>query len=125
MPGVLLFGLLDESDVDRRPPTTRKPLSSQRFAIKREVPELLVVTDVCLCDTSHGHCGILVEQEITNDTTVEQLVPIAPSHRPRGHIDPSGVMDGRVGRIRGATRPTRLQSRRDRVLRREILLGVL
>jgi porphobilinogen synthase len=74
-------------------------------AIKRELPEMLVATDVCLCEyTSHGHCGILVEEEITNDATVEQLVRAALSHAAAGAdiVAPSDMMDGRVGRIRDA-----------------------
>ena len=74
-------------------------------AIKREVPGLLVVTDVCLCEyTSHGHCGILVDEEVANDPTVEQLVRAALSHAAAGAdiVAPSDMMDGRVGRIREA-----------------------
>ena len=74
-------------------------------ALKREVPGLLVATDVCLCEyTSHGHCGIVVEEEIANDPTVEQLVRAALSHATAGAdiVAPSDMMDGRVGRIRAA-----------------------
>ena len=65
------------------------------------MPGLLVVTDVCLCEyTSHGHCGILVDDEIANDATVEQLVRAALSHAAAGAdiVAPSDMMDGRVGR---------------------------
>jgi porphobilinogen synthase len=74
-------------------------------AIKRAVPDLLVVTDVCLCEyTSHGHCGILAGEEIVNDETVEQLTRAALSHAAAGadFVAPSDMMDGRVGRIREA-----------------------
>ncbi len=106
VPGVLLFGLPDEKDaIGSAAYDPEAPVQSAVRAIKREVPELLVVTDVCLCEyTSHGHCGILVEQEITNDTTVEQLVRTALSHALAGAdiVAPSDMMDGRVGRIRDA-----------------------
>ena len=74
-------------------------------ALKREIPDLLVITDVCLCEyTSHGHCGILVDDEVDNDATLEQLVRVALSHAAAGAdiVAPSDMMDGRVGRIRDA-----------------------
>ena len=97
-------------------------------AIKREVPGLLVVTDVCLCEyTSHGHCGIVVDEEIANDPTVEQLVRAALSHAAAGAdiVAPSDMMDGRVGAIRDGARRARLSRHGDHVLRGEVLLGVL
>jgi len=104
VPGVLLFGLPDEKDaIGSAAYDPEAPVQTAIRAIKREVPDLLVVTDVCLCEyTSHGHCGILVEDEITNDTTVEQLVRAALSHAVAGAdiVAPSDMMDGRVGRIR-------------------------
>jgi porphobilinogen synthase len=66
---------------------------------------MLVVTDVCLCEyTSHGHCGIVSENEIVNDQTVELLVRSAVSHAAAGAdiVAPSDMMDGRVGAIRAA-----------------------
>jgi porphobilinogen synthase len=72
-------------------------------ALKREVPGLVVVTDVCLCEyTSHGHCGILDGEDIVNDATVEELARAALSHAAAGAdiVAPSDMMDGRVGRIR-------------------------
>ena len=106
VPGVLLFGLPDEKDtIGSAAYDPEAPVQSAVRAIKREVPDLLVVTDVCLCEyTSHGHCGILVDQEINNDTTVEQLVRAALSHAVAGAdiVAPSDMMDGRVGRIRDA-----------------------
>ena len=106
VPGVLLFGLPDEKDlVGSASHDPEAPVQSAVRAIKREVPELLVVTDVCLCEyTSHGHCGILMEEEILNDTTVEQLARAALSHAAAGAdiVAPSDMMDGRVGRIRDA-----------------------
>ena len=106
VPGVLLFGLPDDKDmVGSAAYDPEAPVQSAVRALKREVPDLLVITDVCLCEyTSHGHCGILVEDEITNDTTVEQLVRVAQSHAVAGadFVAPSDMMDGRVGRIRDA-----------------------
>ena len=66
---------------------------------------MLVATDVCLCEyTDHGHCGIIVDNEVVNDPTVEQLVRAAMSHAVAGAdiIAPSDMMDGRVGAIRQA-----------------------
>jgi len=65
----------------------------------------LVMTDVCLCEyTDHGHCGLIIEDEIANDPTVEQLVRAAVSHATAGAdiVAPSDMMDGRVGAIRHA-----------------------
>jgi porphobilinogen synthase len=106
VPGVLLFGLPDEKDlVGSGAYDPEAPVQSAARAIKQEVPGLLVVTDVCLCEyTSHGHCGILVDEEIANDVTVDQLVRAALSHAAAGAdvVAPSDMMDGRVGRIRSA-----------------------
>jgi porphobilinogen synthase len=74
-------------------------------AIKRQVPGMLVITDVCLCEyTSHGHCGVIVENDVANDVTVELLVRAALSHAAAGAdvVAPSDMMDGRVGAIRKA-----------------------
>ena len=106
VPGVLLFGLPEEKDaIGSAAYDAEGPVHSATRAIKRAVPGMLVVTDVCLCEyTSHGHCGILVEEEIANDPTVEQLVRAALSHAAAGAdiVAPSDMMDGRVGAIRGA-----------------------
>jgi porphobilinogen synthase len=71
--------------------------------MKRDLPDLIVITDVCLCEyTSHGHCGILDGEEIVNDVTVSHLVQVALSHAVAGadFVAPSDMMDGRVGAIR-------------------------
>jgi porphobilinogen synthase len=106
VPGVLLFGLPDEKDtIGSSAYDAEAPVQSAIRALKREVPGLLVVTDVCLCEyTSHGHCGIIVDDEISNDSTVEQLARAALSHAAAGAdmVAPSDMMDGRVGRIRTA-----------------------
>ena len=104
VPGVLLFGLPDEKDaIGSAAYDAEAPVQSAIRALKHEVPDILVVTDVCLCEyTSHGHCGILADEEIVNDATVEQLTRAALSHAAAGAdvVAPSDMMDGRVGRIR-------------------------
>ena len=106
VPGILLFGLPDQKDVvGSTAYDPEGPVQSAVRAIKQEVPGLLVITDVCLCEyTSHGHCGIIVDDEIANDVTVEQLARAALSHAVAGAdiVAPSDMMDGRVGRIRTA-----------------------
>ncbi|MCC7417610.1 MAG: porphobilinogen synthase [Acidobacteria bacterium] len=103
---VLLFGLPDQKDdIGSAACDPEAPVQSAVRAIKREAPEVLVATDVCLCEyTDHGHCGILVDGEIANDPTVEQLVRAAVSHAASGAdiVAPSDMMDGRVGAIRQA-----------------------
>jgi porphobilinogen synthase len=103
---VLLFGLPDrKEDIGSAAYDPEAPVQSAIRAIKREVPDVLVVSDVCLCEyTDHGHCGIIVDNEITNDPTVEQLVRAATSHAAAGAdiVAPSDMMDGRVGAIRQA-----------------------
>jgi porphobilinogen synthase len=72
-------------------------------ALKQAHPELLVITDVCLCEyTSHGHCGFVRDGEVDNDITVELLAKIAISHAEAGAdaVAPSDMMDGRIGTIR-------------------------
>jgi porphobilinogen synthase len=104
VPGVLLFGLPDEKDaIGSAAYDPEAPVQAAIRALKHEVPDILVVTDVCLCEyTSHGHCGILADEEIVNDATVDQLTRAALSHAAAGAdvVAPSDMMDGRVGRIR-------------------------
>ena len=104
--GVLLFGLPESKDaIGSAAYDPDAPVQSAVRALKRDIPDLLVVTDVCLCEyTSHGHCGILVEDEIVNDPTVEQLARAALARAAAGAdiVAPSDMMDGRVGRIRHA-----------------------
>jgi len=101
---VLLFGLPDRKDgIGTGAYDPEAPVQSAVRAIKRELPDMLVITDVCLCEyTDHGHCGIVVDDEIVNDLTVEQLVRAAVSHAAAGAdiVAPSDMMDGRVGAIR-------------------------
>jgi len=104
--GVLLFGLPDTKDATgSKAADPDAPVQNAVRAIKREVPDLIVVTDVCLCEyTSHGHCGILEGEEILNDVTVAHLADAALSHAVAGadFVAPSDMMDGRVAAIRAA-----------------------
>jgi len=103
---VLLFGLPEHKDeIGSAAYDTEAPVQCAVRAIKRQVPEMLVITDVCLCEyTAHGHCGIVIDGEIANDPTVDQLVRAAISHASAGAdvVAPSDMMDGRVGAIRTA-----------------------
>jgi porphobilinogen synthase len=103
---VLLFGLPDHKDnVGSMAYEPEAPVQSAVRAIKRQSPDMLVITDVCLCEyTDHGHCGIVVDGEIANDPTVDQLVRAAVTHAAAGAdiVAPSDMMDGRVGAIRQA-----------------------
>ena len=103
---VILFGLPDrKDDIGSLAYDPEAPVQSAIRAIKREVADVLVVTDVCLCEyTDHGHCGIVIDEEIANDPTVDQLVRAAVSHAAAGAdiVAPSDMMDGRVGAIRQA-----------------------
>jgi porphobilinogen synthase len=103
---VLLFGLPDHKDaIGSAAYDPDAPVQSAVRAIKRALPDILVVTDVCLCEyTDHGHCGVVIDGEIANDPSVEQLVRAAVSHAVAGAdvVAPSDMMDGRVAAIRQA-----------------------
>ncbi len=106
IPGTILFGI----------PASKDPFGLEAYAddgiiqqavhaIKDAVPDLLVMTDVCLCEyTDHGHCGVIEAGEVQNDPTLELLVKESLSHARAGAdvIAPSDMMDGRVGAIRTA-----------------------
>jgi porphobilinogen synthase len=103
---VLLFGLPGYKDeIGSSAYDPKAPVQAAVRAIRQACPDVLVITDVCLCEyTSHGHCGIVVDGEITNDESVAQLVRAAVSHAEAGAdiVAPSDMMDGRVGAIRRA-----------------------
>src|SRR5262245_54314104 len=103
---VILFGLPEhKDDIGSAAYDPEAPVQSAIRAIKRAAPDVVVVTDVCLCEyTDHGHCGIVIDEEIVNDPTVDQLVRAAISHAAAGAdiVAPSDMMDGRVGAIRRA-----------------------
>ena len=106
IPGTILFGI----------PASKDPFGLEAYAedgiiqqavraLKDAVPDLLVMTDVCLCEyTDHGHCGVIEAGEVQNDPTLELLVKESLSHARAGAdvIAPSDMMDGRVGAIRTA-----------------------
>jgi porphobilinogen synthase len=104
--GVILFGIPSRKDVvGSIAADPDAPVQSAVRALKREVPGLVVITDVCLCEyTSHGHCGIVDGEEILNDVTVGHLVQASLSHAVAGadFVAPSDMMDGRVAAIRQA-----------------------
>jgi porphobilinogen synthase len=104
--GVLLFGIPDTKDEKGSSAWDEKgPVQEAVRALKRDVPQLVVITDVCLCEyTDHGHCGILRNGHVDNDATVELLAKEAVSHAKAGAdiVAPSDMMDGRVGVIRAA-----------------------
>uniref|UniRef100_A0A7V6CEG1 Delta-aminolevulinic acid dehydratase n=1 Tax=Thermodesulfobacterium geofontis TaxID=1295609 RepID=A0A7V6CEG1_9BACT len=103
---VLLFGIPDKKDEVGTSAYIEKGIIQKAVrSIKDKFPELIVITDVCLCEyTSHGHCGIIKNGEVDNDLTLEVLAKIAVSHAKAGAdiVAPSDMMDGRVGRIREA-----------------------
>jgi porphobilinogen synthase len=103
---VLLFGLPEQKDdIGSSAYDQEAPVQSAVRALKAAASDLLVITDVCLCEyTDHGHCGIVIDDEIANDQTVEQLVRTAVSHAAAGAdiVAPSDMMDGRIGAIRRA-----------------------
>lgn len=104
IPGVILFGLPEHKDEKGTEGYIASGVVQRATeAIRKARPELLVITDVCLCEyTSHGHCGIVEHGKVLNDPTVELLAQMALSHARAGaHIvAPSDMMDGRVGAIR-------------------------
>ncbi|RUM88831.1 MAG: porphobilinogen synthase [Thermodesulfatator sp.] len=114
LPAVLLFGLPEKKDAKGSHAWIKSGVVQKAVsAIKKAVPDLMVITDVCLCEyTSHGHCGMLVKDKarggdsvlIDNDATLELLQKVALSHARAGAdmVAPSDMMDGRVGAIREA-----------------------
>ncbi len=106
IPAVLLFGIPEHKDEVGSAAYHPKGVIQQAIqAIKKSTPELLVVTDVCLCEyTSHGHCGIVANGDVDNDQTLPLLARMALSHVEAGAdiVAPSDMMDGRVKAIREA-----------------------
>lgn len=110
VPAVLLFGIPDHKDARASGAYARHGIVQQAVRLlKREVPDLLVITDVCLCEyMSHGHCGLVKTERrgarILNDPTLELLARTAVSHAEAGAdlVAPSDMMDGRVAAIRAA-----------------------
>jgi porphobilinogen synthase len=106
IPAVLLFGLPEEKDARGSEAYAEDGIVQQAVrAVKETVPDLLVVTDVCLCQyTSHGHCGVVEDGAVRNDPTLELIAQTAVSHAEAGAdmVAPSDMMDGRVAAIREA-----------------------
>lgn len=106
IPSVILFGIPEYKDEFGSSAYDEEGVVQQAVkAIKDAVPEIMVITDVCLCEyTSHGHCGIIKDGKVDNDATLEILAKEAVSHARAGAdiVAPSDMMDGRVGRIRKA-----------------------
>ncbi|MGA2526593.1 MAG: porphobilinogen synthase [Smithellaceae bacterium] len=106
IPAVLLFGIPEKKDEMATGAFAKDGIVQQAIKrIKNEVPDILVITDVCLCEyTSHGHCGVLEKEEVQNDATLEVLAETAVSHARAGAdmVAPSAMMDGQVAAIREA-----------------------
>jgi porphobilinogen synthase len=107
LPAVLLFGIPEDKDEEGSGAFNPKGVVQEATrAIKAAAPDLLVITDVCLCEyTSHGHCGIVDESgQVLNDPTLEVIARTALSHAEAGAdlVAPSDMMDGRVARVRQA-----------------------
>ena len=106
IPAVILFGLPERKDENGSEAYSPKGIVQKAIhVIKKETPDLAVVTDVCLCEyTNSGHCGLVVDNEVDNDKTLTILAKVATSHAESGAdvIAPSDMMDGRVKAIREA-----------------------
>ena len=102
--GVILFGIPETKDDHATSAYDDHGIVQETIrALKRETSDFLVITDVCLCEyTSHGHCGLVLNDEIRNDATLDLLAKTALSHVKAGAdiVAPSDMMDGRVGAIR-------------------------
>jgi len=106
IPAVILFGIPDGKDATGSEAYATGGIVQQSATmIKEALPDLLVVTDVCLCEyTDHGHCGVVAGQTVDNDATLALLAKTAVSHARAGAdmVAPSDMMDGRVAAIRNA-----------------------
>ncbi len=104
VPAVLLFGIPDKKDAKASGAYAKKGIVQETVRLlKKELPSLLVITDVCLCEyMSHGHCGIVADGKILNDPSLKLLARTAASHAEAGAdmVAPSDMMDGRVRAIR-------------------------
>lgn len=104
IPAVILFGIPEAKDAVGSDAYSETGIIQNSIrAIKEAVPELTVITDVCLCEyTDHGHCGIIEDGDVVNDTTLELLAKEALSHAQAGAdiVAPSDMMDGRIAALR-------------------------
>ncbi|MBU0480887.1 MAG: porphobilinogen synthase [Proteobacteria bacterium] len=103
---LILFGLPEKKDAVGSGAHAKDGIIQRAIKeLKNKAPEINVITDVCLCEyTDHGHCGIIIDNEVDNDSTLEVLAHTALSHVEAGAdmVAPSDMMDGRVAEIRGA-----------------------
>jgi porphobilinogen synthase len=106
IPAIVLFGIPDKKDALGTSAYAQSGIVQKAVtAVKEKFPEIVVITDVCLCQyTDHGHCGIVEGNTIDNDATLDLLARTALSHAKAGAdmVAPSDMMDGRVAEIRGA-----------------------
>lgn len=106
IPAVILFGIPEHKDEMGTEAYSDEGIVQHAIkAIKNKLPDLMVITDVCMCEyTSHGHCGVIKNGHVQNDATLELLAKEALSHAKAGAdmVAPSDMMDGRVGAIREA-----------------------
>ena len=106
IPAVILFGLPDKKDATGSRSWADDGIVQRAvYAIKEQLPEMVVITDVCLCEyTDHGHCGVIINEEVDNDATLELLARQAISHSRAGAdiVAPSDMMDGRIAAVRKA-----------------------
>jgi len=104
IPAVILFGIPEKKDsVGSAAYSDNGIIQHGLRAIKEALPDLLLITDVCLCEyTDHGHCGVIVDGDVDNDSTLDLLAKEALSHAKAGAdmVAPSDMMDGRVATIR-------------------------
>jgi porphobilinogen synthase len=105
VPAVILFGLPESKDETATGAYAKRGIVQEAIrAVRRAVPEMVVIADTCLCEyTSHGHCGVVREGEVLNDESLELLARTAVSQAEAGAdiVAPSAMMDGQVGAIRG------------------------
>lgn len=103
---IILFGIPSNKDEKGTPAFAEDGIVQRAVrAIKREIKDLVVITDVCLCQyTSHGHCGLVKDNKIDNDSSIDTLAKVAVSHAEAGAdiVAPSAMMDGQVKAIREA-----------------------
>ena len=106
IPAVILFGIPERKDSEGSGAHSDSGIIQRALrAIKHDVPDLVLITDVCLCEyTDHGHCGVVIDGDVDNDSTLDLLAKEAVSHAKAGAdiVAPSDMMDGRIGTIREA-----------------------
>ncbi len=114
IPAVILFGIPDKKDALGTGAYAKDGIVQKAVRdIKSQVPDLMVITDVCLCEyTDHGHCGVVEGDSVANDATLDLLARTALSHAQAGAdmVAPSDMMDGRVAEIRSALDDNNLEN---------------